>query len=205
MDVARECEAALDPRVRRTRHGLQEALRKLLQSRSFEQISVLEIAEAAQVNRATFYDHYSDKFALLESLVAARFFALLEGRNIRFDGTCPSALKALVLAVYDFLMAESAFADQSHGSSFQSVVESAVISLIRKVLLDGPDHGPEEAEGIRELRAAAASWAIYGASREWAETGSRLSSDEMAGTIVNLVSPLLGFPVSAPEPHPLLK
>lgn len=201
MDVARECEAARDPRIRRTRHGLQEALRKLLETRSFEQISVLEIAEQAQVNRATFYDHYPDKFALLESLVAARFFGLLEARQIRFDGTCPTALTGLVHAVCDFLTTERGLGGVARGSSFEPLVESAVISLIRRVLLDGPESpGPAS-----ELTAAAASWAIYGAVKEWAGTVERVPVEEISNTIMWLVAPLLGFSVRAPEPQTLVK
>lgn len=201
MDVARECEAIRDPRIRRTRQGLQEALRKLLETRSFEQISVLEIAEAAEVNRATFYDHYADKFALLEALVAARFFGLLEARNIRFDGTCPTALKALVLAVCDFLTTESGLGGIAAGSSFQPLVESTVISLIRRVILDGREAGAASPE----LTAAAVSWAIYGSVKEWAGMADRIPPDEIAATILFLVAPMLGFQLRADQREPLLK
>jgi AcrR family transcriptional regulator len=204
MDVARECEAVRDPRIRRTRHGLQEALRKLLETESFEQISVLEIAEKAQVNRATFYDHYPDKFALLEALVAARFFGLLEARKIRFDGTCPSAIKALILAVCDFLTTESGLGGIAPGSSFQPLVESTIISLIRKVILDGPERGVASGGASPELTAAAVSWAIYGAAKEWADTADRVPADEISATIMLLVAPVLGFQTGLQEPEPLL-
>jgi AcrR family transcriptional regulator len=201
MDVVRECEAALDPRIRRTRHGLQEALRKLLETRSFEQISVLEIAEQAQVNRATFYDHYPDKFALLESLVATRFFGLLEARRIRFDGTCPMALTSLVHAVCDFLTTEHGLCGIARESSFRPLVESAVISLIRRVLLDGPESQRQAAS----LTAAAASWAIYGAAKEWAGTADRVAAEEISNTIMLLVAPMLGFAITAEDPEALVK
>src|SRR5208337_1812010 len=53
----------LDPRIRRTRQSLQDALEKLLSKKDFEEISVQDVAETATLNRATFYDHYPDKFA----------------------------------------------------------------------------------------------------------------------------------------------
>src|SRR5580692_10535191 len=65
-----DCEVR-DPRIRRTRQLLQEALRTLLWSKQFDEISVQDIAEAATVNRATFYDHYADKFALADALIAS--------------------------------------------------------------------------------------------------------------------------------------
>src|SRR5271167_110800 len=93
---------ALDPRIRRTRHLLQDALERLLAEKDFEKISVQDLAEAATLNRATFYDHYPDKFALLECLVATRFRELLEERNIRFDG-CQGAVRTMAIGVCTYL------------------------------------------------------------------------------------------------------
>ena len=69
MAAIQEAGETLDPRVRRTRQLLQEALRKLLKIKEFDKISVQDISDAATVNRATFYDHYDDKFGLLECMV----------------------------------------------------------------------------------------------------------------------------------------
>src|SRR5215469_5142497 len=90
------CLQNLDPRIRRTRLALQQALGKLLEEEEFESISVQEISDAAGLNRATFYDHYTDKFKLLECMVGTRFGELLTGRGVRFDGPCSGALRGIV-------------------------------------------------------------------------------------------------------------
>ncbi|MBB6731041.1 TetR/AcrR family transcriptional regulator [Cohnella zeiphila] len=54
-----------DLRVRRTRKLLWEALLALLQSRSFESLTIQEICDQAMVHRTTFYKHFEDKFSLL--------------------------------------------------------------------------------------------------------------------------------------------
>jgi AcrR family transcriptional regulator len=59
----------VDPRVTRTRKLIRDALISLLAQKNFESISVQDIAERATVNRATFYAHYTDKFALLDAVV----------------------------------------------------------------------------------------------------------------------------------------
>src|ERR1700722_18100976 len=92
-----DCEVR-DPRIRRTRQLLQSALATLIQTKPFDEISVQDIAEAATVNRATFYDHYTDKYSLLEANIAGGFHQLLHHRNVSFDGTCPSAASAIILA-----------------------------------------------------------------------------------------------------------
>src|ERR1700728_405854 len=101
--MAQASQEIVDPRIRRTRQLLHDALEKLLKEREFEKISVQDIADAATVNRVTFYDHFPDKFALLECIVGSRFNELLAKRDVKFDGTCSTALTGIVLAVCDYL------------------------------------------------------------------------------------------------------
>lgn len=188
--MVEEISETLDPRIQRTRRLLQQALGKLLESKEFEKVSVQDIADAATINRATFYDHYADKFALLECLVGSRFQELLAERNVQFDGSCALALKAMVLAVCDYLV-------RMRGPNSQRQLdphmERAIVAVVRGMLIEGlKRHVPERAVAP-EMIAAAASWAIYGAAKEWVQTPGRCASDEIAGTMTLLVAPILGL------------
>ena len=185
------CRDTLDPRIRRTRLLLQQALGKLLETKEFDKISVQDIAEAATVNRATFYDRYTDKFALLECLVGTRFGELLAARGVRFDGGCPSALRAMVLGVCDYLAGVRGL-ECERQLQMEPHMEAAVIAVVRRMLLDGLEkHRPEN--GVSpEMLAATLSWAIYGAAKEWVRTPERVPSEEMAETVVQLVGPVFG-------------
>ncbi len=57
-----------DLRVRRTRKLLREALIALIEERSFDGITVGEIAERAMVSRTAFYRYYQDKYDLVEQI-----------------------------------------------------------------------------------------------------------------------------------------
>lgn len=57
-----------DLRVRRTHTLLREALIDLIAEKGFDAVTVGEIAERAMVNRATFYRHYQDKYALVTGI-----------------------------------------------------------------------------------------------------------------------------------------
>lgn len=63
-----------DPRVRRTRRLLQEAVLALAEECDFDAITVRDISLRAEVNRATFYLHYRDK----NDLIAAALDELFE-------------------------------------------------------------------------------------------------------------------------------
>ncbi len=54
-----------DLRVRKTKRALSDAFVSLLQERHFEEITVNELCDRAEIRRATFYKHYTDKFHFL--------------------------------------------------------------------------------------------------------------------------------------------
>lgn len=57
-----------DRRAKRSRRLLKESLISLMQEKRFHDISAREITEGADLNRGTFYLHYPDTVALLESI-----------------------------------------------------------------------------------------------------------------------------------------
>ena len=184
-----DCEK-LDPRIRRTRGLLQDALKRLLEEKEFDKITIQAIAQAATLNRATFYAHYPDKFALLEELIRVSFLQLLECRKIRFDGSCATAFHPIVLAVCDYL-AELQKSRAFKQRQFEAFVEGTVIDQIRVILMDGFKKHPSESSINPELTVATASWAIYGAAKEWVNNPDRAPSEEFVATAVNLVRPIL--------------
>jgi AcrR family transcriptional regulator len=199
-----DCEIR-DPRIRRTRQLLQAALRGLMETRGFEDIAVQDITEAATVNRATFYDHYTDKYALLEAMVAGRFHALLAERRVSYDGSCPSAAEAIIRATCDFLSRDhSGKAACERHSPFQPLVDAAIVAAIRRVLIEGvSSHGLGD-DGIQpEIVATAASWAIYGAARGWFQTPNRPPVEEIAPVILGWVVPMLQSRSKAGAPDPI--
>lgn len=180
----------LDPRIRRTRQLLQDALRRLLEQKGFDDITVQDITEAATLNRATFYAHYPDRFALLEELIRVTFLKLLDERNVSFDGTCPSAFRAMILALCDYLLE----VQKSHSSDrlqFEPFVEATVIDQMRLMLLEGFRKQPQERRIPAEMIAAAASWTIYGSVKQWVSTPDRCPPENFVEVALELVSPVL--------------
>ena len=57
-----------DARVRYTKRVLKESLLMLLRKKPVNKITVKEVCALAELNRATFYMHYSDCFALMEDI-----------------------------------------------------------------------------------------------------------------------------------------
>jgi AcrR family transcriptional regulator len=184
-------ELNLDPRTRRTRELLQQALSGLLDTREFDTISVQDITEAATINRATFYAHYADKFALLECVIATRFNEFLASRAVQFDTTCETALANIILAVSDYLVD---LCGKNIDKQIQPQIELAIITVVKRMLLTGfKKHATDKpiAKPIApEMIAATVSWAIYGAVKEWTQTQNRSSVEDMVASVVLLVKPI---------------
>lgn len=56
----------MDRRILKTRRDIRKACIELIEEKGFEAMTVLDIAERANINRGTFYLHYVDKFDLLD-------------------------------------------------------------------------------------------------------------------------------------------
>jgi len=181
----------LDPRIRRTRNLLEQALFKLLETKSFEEISIQDITEAATLNRGTFYAHYTDKYALLECVTAGRFFRLLEERDVIFDGTCASGLGKTFLGICDYLV-EATSDCQGRGRPVDPRMELAIVSVVKKLTLDGlKQQQPWTGLLSQEMVAAIISSALYGAAKEWFETPVRPRAEDTVDEIVALIGPLM--------------
>lgn len=62
-------EEKKDLRIIKTEKALYEGLLNLMKDKSFEEINVVDICNAALINRSTFYAHYNDKYELLLGIV----------------------------------------------------------------------------------------------------------------------------------------
>lgn len=189
MNVA---PASLDPRIRRTRQMLFEALLALLGEKSFEEISVQDIAERSTVNRATIYDHFTDKFALLEALIDEKFRAKFEEHLAGTDCKLHEGLRQTIVTVGGFLKKVADGGKEKHrplGPMVESIIERRIKLTVSEFFRDGLQGQARNAEEAA-LRATAISWAICGTALEWSRTQTT-SLDALADAVIPLLAPIL--------------
>ncbi|UQZ36947.1 TetR family transcriptional regulator [Paenibacillus sp. PK3_47] len=60
----------VDRRILKSQEAIKKAFIELMAEKSFDQITIQDISDRANVGRRTIYDHYLDKFDLLDKLIA---------------------------------------------------------------------------------------------------------------------------------------
>ncbi|MFM9281829.1 TetR/AcrR family transcriptional regulator [Paenibacillus jiagnxiensis] len=59
----------MDRRIRKSQEAIKKALIELMIEKNFDQITIQDISDRADVSRRTIYLHYMDKFDLLDKLI----------------------------------------------------------------------------------------------------------------------------------------
>jgi AcrR family transcriptional regulator len=61
--------AKVDRRILKTQESMKKAVIELMTEKNFDDITIQDIADRANINRGTIYLHYQDKFDLLDKLI----------------------------------------------------------------------------------------------------------------------------------------
>lgn len=59
----------VDRRILRTQEAIKKAFLELMSEKSFDHMTIQDISDRANINRATVYLHYLDKFDLLDKII----------------------------------------------------------------------------------------------------------------------------------------
>ncbi len=181
---------ANDPRVKRTRQLLVQAFIALVEERhNLHSISVQEVAERATVNRATFYAHFEDKYALLQCWMREKFHRALESQIPASSALQLSTLRKLIRAVFDFLALFRSYlrpADQQYEPFFEIVLQQELYEILSRWLTQIPSEVPVQEEAI-DTTAQVISWAIFGPAAQWSRGSQIFSAEEMTHRVLRVV------------------
>jgi len=70
--------AKVDRRILKTQEAMKKAVIELMTEKNFDDITIQDIADRANINRGTIYLHYQDKFDLLDKLIESHINELGE-------------------------------------------------------------------------------------------------------------------------------
>ncbi len=180
----------LDPRVRRTRLLLEQSFFDLIQEKGFQSVTVQDITERAGVNRATFYAHFPDKYALLDHNIRQGFLQEIDKRMLNACHLTVDNLRNLIVAVCEFTKSANGHCQPAQGQ-FESLVETQVKTVLHELILKWLEQVPLTVPA--ETAATAASWAIYGLALQWSHDKQPHPVESFAVEVLPLIAPNLNL------------
>lgn len=178
-----------DPRVQRTRKLLQEALVSLMAEKNFANITVQDIAERATLNRATFYAHFPDKFALMDHLVRETFRDEVQQRVGPSSAFTRERLHLLLITVCEFMGHFHGICGPT-GPLMNPPLEAKVQDELYAYLLDWlQQHDQHPGAGLvaPSVTAAVLSWAIFGTGIDWSRSDRSIPASRWARQTVTVL------------------
>ena len=177
----------LDPRVIRTRQLLEQAFLGVASEKGFQAVSVQDITERAGINRATFYAHFPDKYALLDYSIRQGFRQELEKRMLNVCTFSIDNLRAMIIAVCEYISTASAHCNPP-SQQFESVMETQVKMQIQELIQKWIENWGTTIDP--KIAATAASWAIYGLADQWShdKNKKRPSVEEFSEQVLPLIA-----------------
>ena len=179
----KELEEKMDPRVKRTRSLILRSFESLLAEKGFESISVQDVTDKAEVNRATFYAHFPDKYALLDYSISQMFRHEIEKRTLNVCSYSPDNLRNLILAVVEFISHLHSDCAQPH-QQFESLVEGT----IKKHIFDLLSYWLRNSKLPTDIPATVATWAIYGLASHYSHMKKRPALEKFVDEALPLVA-----------------
>ena len=190
-----------DRRIQRTRQVLQQAFIEVVREKGeaprslreiekcFAATSIQEITARANVNRGTFYLHFTDKYMLADAVVREQFHQQLA--NVLPPECCwnRKTLRVLIQAMLHLF--EGKYHHQRQRSLiFAPLVEQAIHEELNELLLTWL----KEAKGGErrmyeplETTASVVGWAIFGTAIQWSQEEKTVSSEQMAESISQVI------------------
>jgi AcrR family transcriptional regulator len=182
----------IDPRVRRTRKLLQDALRSLIHEKRFSKISVQDITERATVNRATFYAHYLDKEDLAASSLKADLHSTLAQRFAERPVLSQASLLEIAIGVFEFLgnMYDACpIAAAELQDAVGTAVQQGLYEMMDLCLAKSGAYIRLFPGCTRETVVTVLTWSIYGAAQRWSRSDSRAPAEQVCREIVSMLLP----------------
>lgn len=192
-----------DPRARRTRQMLQQAITELMGEKKFTAISVQDITTRAGLNRATFYAHFVDKFDLVNSIIRERFQATLN-EKLPEDATLTCAnLRLMLETVYAYIAGFPGQCSPIHRQSDHALIMQQVQLQVYEGLLDWLKRCPDIVEVdplTLEVTAMMTSWSIFGPILHASWGQRRIPVDQLINRMMPQIETSLKPYIQTPAP-----
>ena len=186
---------APDRRVQRTEELLRGALMSLIRERGFEELSVQDIIDRANVGRATFYAHFDNKDDLLASGIEGLRASLKERQRAAKARSTAAGERLLAFSEELFTHANEhrdvfrAMLGRRSGVVVQRLLHKMLVDLVRDEV--NAMNAPQDSGGTSEVVAQFVGGGLFGLLVWWSTGKMRISVADVNAQFRQLAMPAL--------------
>lgn len=175
-----------DRRVKFSKLFLKNSLIDLLETKSITKITIKEICEHADVNRATFYAHFSDQYDLLNSIEEEYMENILKDLdlNIRYrnDHNTMNLAEGILIFIYNNAKMSRILLSDRGDIHFQK----KIMAIVHDHIVDSfVNFNPDEKDHAQFISSYVISGCV-GILQTWFQNGLTQSPQMVAQTISKL-------------------
>lgn len=177
----------IDRRVKYTTSALKESLIRLLHTHPISKISVKQLCQEADVNRSTFYAHFSDPYEVLRGIeqgVIADFNTYI---NQSAPHNQPESAVSLLKQLLDYASERADLFQVLLSDSGDTEFQKDLMSIVQEQMLANLQNSRQISQRVSEY---VQGFVIAGALKilqKWLQDGKIESSQEMAEFIMRLL------------------
>lgn len=158
-----------DPRVLRTRQLIRTAFKDLLLRKGFDALTIKDIAQEATINRATFYAHFEDKYALLDEVIEQAFHEMIPEQVAQAQAFTEDICDQLIIMTHQYIIDFYRICKIDSNPMAKLVddkIKKMLQETIESIFVNGDTLHGGDIHRIKIMAAMTGS-AIYGAAHYW--------------------------------------
>lgn len=168
-----------------TKKAIAASLKRLLEEKPLEKISVTDITEDCEVNRQTFYYHFQDIYDLIEWIYTSEATKALDGKKT-YDTWQQGFLR-----IFDYVLENKSFVKSTYHSISREHLEGYLYNETFNLLIgviEEKSAGLPLRESDKAFIADFYKYAFVGLMLEWVRTGMK----EKPSDIIERLNILIG-------------
>ncbi|WP_026478807.1 TetR/AcrR family transcriptional regulator [Alkaliphilus transvaalensis] len=177
----------VDRRVKYTKMMLKESLIQLLQIKSIDKITIKEICELADINRSTFYSHYTDQHDLINQVQQELLKDINEYLdNYNFKGPEAESFQ-MIVSILEYIVANAELCKVLLGKNGNRELQKEIMMLVQEQALREVSYENNMDEETIEYYTLFAVNGSIGIIQKWLQDNMKKSAREMAEMITKLI------------------
>jgi len=181
----------VDRRINKSKNALKKALLQLMKEKAFKRITITEIVNLADLNRGTFYKHYSYKEDLLDDVIHDVISNLIESYRAPYQNNTnffQEKLSSSAIKLFDHVAQYADFYTIIINSDGLPGFQQKICDVLKEVAIHDQLIENKNTDIDYQISASYQSYALFGMIVEWVKGGFKYTPSYMAEQLIKILS-----------------